>query len=111
MCLPLLIFPCTIESRSSLLAPAHPAGPGKRAINRCGVVVVYYLYSIFVTVSIVSAFVIIIIIIMIIISELSVYVLHNCKLHFITAQRSYASVDLGVVILSVRLSVCHTLAL
>ena len=24
MCLPLLIFPCTIKSRSSLLAPAHP---------------------------------------------------------------------------------------
>ena len=30
-CLPLLIFPCTIKSRSSLLAPAHPGGPGKRA--------------------------------------------------------------------------------
>jgi len=28
VCLPLLIFPCTIKSRSSLLAPAHPAGPG-----------------------------------------------------------------------------------
>jgi len=27
--LPLLIFPCTIESRSSLLAPAHPGGPEK----------------------------------------------------------------------------------
>ena len=27
--LPLLIFPCTIKSRSSLLAPAHPDGPGK----------------------------------------------------------------------------------
>ena len=26
-----LIFPCTIKSRSSLLAPAHPGGPGKRA--------------------------------------------------------------------------------
>jgi len=24
VCLPLLIFPCTIKSRSSLLAPAHP---------------------------------------------------------------------------------------
>ena len=36
--LPLLIFPCTIKSRSSLLAPAHPDGPGKRAIKRlwCG---------------------------------------------------------------------------
>jgi len=31
VCLPLLIFPCTIKSRSSLLAPAHPGGPGKRA--------------------------------------------------------------------------------
>ena len=31
VCLPLLIFPCTIKSRSSLLVPAHPGGPGKRA--------------------------------------------------------------------------------
>jgi len=38
VCLPLLIFPCTIKSRSSLLAPAHPGGPGKRAVNGCGVV-------------------------------------------------------------------------
>jgi len=30
VCLPLLIFPCTIKSRSFLLAPAHPGGPGKR---------------------------------------------------------------------------------
>ena len=38
MCLPLLVFPCTIKSRSSLLAPG---GPGKRAVKRlwCGVVV------------------------------------------------------------------------
>ena len=36
-CLPLLIFPCTIKSRS-FLAPAHPGGPGKRAVKRlwCG---------------------------------------------------------------------------
>ena len=34
VCLPLLIFPCTMKSRSSLLAPAHPGGPGKRAIKR-----------------------------------------------------------------------------
>ena len=33
VCLPLLIFPCTIKSRSSLLAPAHPGGPGKRAVK------------------------------------------------------------------------------
>ena len=26
---------CTIRSRSSLLAPAHPGGPGKRVINGC----------------------------------------------------------------------------
>jgi len=31
VCLPLLIFPCTIKSRSSFLAPAHLSGPG------CGV--------------------------------------------------------------------------
>jgi len=30
VCLPLLIFPCTIKSRSSLLAPAHVGGPRKR---------------------------------------------------------------------------------
>jgi len=41
VCLPLLIFSCTIKSRSSLLALAHPGGPGKRAVQRlwCGVVV------------------------------------------------------------------------
>jgi len=33
VCLPLLIFPCTIKSRSSLLAPAHLGGPGKRAVK------------------------------------------------------------------------------
>jgi len=39
--MPLLIFPDIIKSRSSLLAPAHPDGPGKRAVKRlwCGVVV------------------------------------------------------------------------
>ena len=33
-------LPCTVKSRSSLLAPAHPDGPGKRAIKWlwCGVV-------------------------------------------------------------------------
>jgi len=34
VCLPLLIFPCIIKPRSSLLAPAHLAGPGKRAVKR-----------------------------------------------------------------------------
>ena len=34
VCLPLLIFLCTIKSRSSLLAPAHPGGPGKMAVKR-----------------------------------------------------------------------------
>jgi len=33
VCLPLLIFPCTVKSRSSLLAPPHPGGPGKRAVK------------------------------------------------------------------------------
>jgi len=40
VCLPMLIFPYTIKSRSSILAPTHPGGPGKRAIKRlwlCGV--------------------------------------------------------------------------
>jgi len=36
MCLPLLIFPCTTKSRSSLLAPTHPGDPGKRAVKGCG---------------------------------------------------------------------------
>jgi len=38
VCLPQLIFPCTIKSRSSLLELAHPGGPGKRAVERlwCG---------------------------------------------------------------------------
>jgi len=36
VCLLLLIFPCTIKSRSSLLPPAHLGGPGKRAVNGCG---------------------------------------------------------------------------
>jgi len=31
--LPLLIFPRTIKSRRSLLAPTHPGGPGKRAVK------------------------------------------------------------------------------
>ena len=34
--LPLLILPWTIKSRSSLLAPAHPGGPGKGSQNGCG---------------------------------------------------------------------------
>jgi len=33
VCLPLLIFPCIIKSRSTLLAPAHAGGPGKRAVK------------------------------------------------------------------------------
>jgi len=48
VCLPLLIFPCTIKSRISLLAPAHPGGPGKSAVKRlwCGMVVVLCRHSI-----------------------------------------------------------------
>jgi len=34
VCLPLLIFRCTMKSRSFLLAPAHLGGPGKRAVKR-----------------------------------------------------------------------------
>jgi len=34
VCLPLLIFPRTIKSRSSLLALAHPGGHGKRAVKQ-----------------------------------------------------------------------------
>jgi len=39
LCLHLLIFPCTIKSRSSLLALAHPDGPGERAVKWLGVCV------------------------------------------------------------------------
>ena len=35
VCLPLLLFHCTIKSRSSLLEPAHPGGHRKRAVKRC----------------------------------------------------------------------------
>jgi len=34
LCLRLLIFPCTMKSRSSLLALAHPGGLEKRAVKR-----------------------------------------------------------------------------
>jgi len=34
VCVPLLIFPCAIKSRTSLLAPAHLGRPGKRAVKR-----------------------------------------------------------------------------
>jgi len=41
VCLPVLIFPCNINSRSSLPAPAHPDGPRKKAVRRlwcvCGI--------------------------------------------------------------------------
>jgi len=33
ICLPLLVFRCTIKSRSFLMAPAHLGGPGKRAVK------------------------------------------------------------------------------
>jgi len=39
VCLRLLIFPCTIKSRSSLLAPTHPGGPGKKGRKMVVVVV------------------------------------------------------------------------
>jgi len=37
----LLIFPCTMKFRSSLLALAHPGGPGKRAVKRLRCVCVF----------------------------------------------------------------------
>jgi len=42
VCLPLLIFPCTIKSRSAFLAPAHPDGPRKRAVKRLCVCMCIY---------------------------------------------------------------------
>ena len=45
VCLPLLIFTCTIKSRSSLLAPAHPDGPGKRSVKRSCVWWWWYFYT------------------------------------------------------------------
>jgi len=38
VCLPLLIFPCTIKSTKI----GHPGGPGKRAVKRLCVVVVSF---------------------------------------------------------------------
>ena len=40
VCLPLLIFPCIIKFRSSLLALTHPCGPWKRAVKLLWYVVV-----------------------------------------------------------------------
>jgi len=34
VCLPLLISPCTVKSRSSLPAPAHPGGPRWSEVSR-----------------------------------------------------------------------------
>jgi len=45
VCLPLLIFPCTVKSRSSLLAPAHPGGPRKGAVKRLCVCVISQKYK------------------------------------------------------------------
>jgi len=44
VCLPLLIFPCTIKSRSSFLAPAHLGGPRKRVVKRLCVCVCVLAY-------------------------------------------------------------------
>ena len=33
VCLPLLVFPSTMKSRSSILALAYPGGPRKRAVK------------------------------------------------------------------------------
>jgi len=47
VCLPLLIFPCTISPKVLFWYRAHPGGPRKRAVKRlwCGVVVLTYLQS------------------------------------------------------------------
>ena len=45
VCLPLLIFPCTIKSRNSLLAPAHLGGPGKTVVCVCACEIVACLYA------------------------------------------------------------------
>jgi len=47
VCLHLLMFPCTVKSRSSVLAPAHPGGPGKRAVKRLLHVVVWLIDSVY----------------------------------------------------------------
>jgi len=39
VCLPLLIFPCTIKTRGSFLVPAHPGGPRKTAVKQLWCVV------------------------------------------------------------------------
>jgi len=47
VCLPLLIFPCSMKFGSSLLAPAHPGGPRKMAIKRlwfCGYISRYLIF-------------------------------------------------------------------
>jgi len=41
-----MYFPCTVKSRSSLLAPAHPGGLGKRAIKWMRVCLFHLLWSI-----------------------------------------------------------------
>ena len=43
--LPLLIFPCTIKSRSSLPALDHPGAPGKRAVKQLWWYVPKYIFQ------------------------------------------------------------------
>ena len=45
VCLPLLIFPCTVKSRSSLLSLAHPGAPRKGAVKRLCVCVISQKYK------------------------------------------------------------------
>ena len=47
VCLRLLIFPFTKKSRSSLLTPAHPGGPGKRGRKMVVVTILIYLQLMF----------------------------------------------------------------
>jgi len=46
VCLPLLISPCTMKSRSSLLASAHPGGPEKKGRKTAVVVVVFLIWNV-----------------------------------------------------------------
>ena len=46
VCLSLLVFPCTIKPRSSLLAPTHPGGPWKMGVKPlCMYVCVLLIYN------------------------------------------------------------------
>jgi len=56
VCLPLLVFPCNIKSRSSLLAAAHPGSAGKRAVKWLCVLSVCEVHIVVILVAIECAF-------------------------------------------------------